>query len=98
MVGSALQKRVSAWLLAVSLFSTGGFSADSPQWSVQHWTTEHGLPQNTVLALAQSKRWLHMDRHAGRPRPIRWGQLQNFHEGVVCDGARRGRRAPALRG
>lgn len=52
-------------LLLVAFFFHGAhsFAAANPSihntavsgWHVQHWTTEHGLPQNTVTALAQSK-------------------------------------------
>ncbi len=42
------------WVILISLSGLPGVRAANPQWNIQRWSTEGGLPDNGVRAIAQT--------------------------------------------
>ena len=51
----SIRAGMSRWWLVGSLWAAGGTEAGGASFRMQHWHADHGLPQNTVQALHQTR-------------------------------------------
>ena len=69
-------------LVALSLLAIlSQATAARAQYGFESWTADAGLPQNIITGIQQTARRLPLDRHAGRPRALRWRAVRGLQQG-----------------